>query len=142
MTGNTSCSIPAPGLPGPVPGPQLAAACPLQEPSFQMVHTTATEPRLAIDESSSLSKDPPTPEQEFADSKSPNKFMVVLHFKKICIPLDITFSGRHHFNSVAFSCPESSIRLGAPRIGGTSKDRTHTHSPVRIPAESQFNETL
>lgn len=43
LTGNTSRSIPAPGLSVPIAGPQLAAACPLQRPRFQPVPITATE---------------------------------------------------------------------------------------------------
>lgn len=56
LRGNTSRSIPAPGLSGPIAGPQLAAACPLQRPRFQPVPITATESWLARDESPSSAK--------------------------------------------------------------------------------------
>lgn len=70
LTGNTSRPIPAPGLSGPIAGPQLAAACPLQRPRVQPVPITATESWLARDESPSLGEDSSPPEKDFV--KSPN----------------------------------------------------------------------
>lgn len=132
MTGNTSCSIPAPGLPGPITGPQLAAACPLQEPGFQLVHITATEPRLtAIDESSSLSKDPPTQSRNSLTANSQIRLWMYFISNKFVHPQ--TFSRNPPSQILLLSRVQSSIRMGAPRMGGASANRAHPHSPVQIP---------
>lgn len=92
LTGNTSRPIPAPGLSGPITGPQLAAACPLQRPRVQSVPITATESWLARDESPSLGEDSSPPEKDFV--KSPNTSIDALSIWSVCTPFDVTFSRR------------------------------------------------
>lgn len=83
------------------------------------------------DESSSLSKDPPTQSRNSLTANSQIRLWMYFISNKFVHPQ--TFSRNPPSQILLLSRVQSSIRMGAPRMGGASANRAHPHSPVQIP---------
>jgi hypothetical protein len=140
VTGNTSCSIPAPG---PFAGPQLAAACPLQEPGLQMVRIMAAEPRLTtylwVLKPQQRS---PKPRQSRSSLIANPWICLWIYFisSKCAHPQTPHSSETQHPKFCCFLMYRVFHQIGSSQDG--SENRARTHSPIQILAEPLPNKTL